>query len=330
MQKATWHYLVLAYAIAWLVWITAQFLGAGPDHGEYVVAFGSAGPALAAIFLSRRGADSAGERLPTRILSFFVLWLFAWAIYVANDKLRGILAPTSAPYYLTVGLLAAIPAWILSGAFTRDSGVRELLRALIHPGNWRWQAAAFFFWPAVLLIPAVIAHLAHRPLNWPAPQDATWMSAAFGGVFFLNNFVFTALLEEPGWRGFLLPRLQQRFSPLLASLLVWLPWAFWHAPLDFHRPSRFTVMSYLLIRVVLLIPITILFTWLYNRSGGNVLTSMIFHTSMNTFPFVLPYYPPAMAMVILIAIAVIFTDRMWRPLGVSSASSATADPANLI
>jgi len=312
MKRQVWLYLILAYAITWLIWITAQFFGAGPDHGEYVVAFGSAGPALAAIFLARRGADSGGERLPTRILSFLVLWLFAWAIYIANDKLRGIHAPTSVIYYATVGLLAAIPGWILSGAFTRDSGVRELLRALVHPGNWRWQAAAFFFWPAVLLVPAVIAHLLHRPLNWPAPRDATWMSAAFGGVFFLNNFLFTAVLEEPGWRGFLLPRLQGRFSPLLSSLLVWLPWALWHAPLDFHRPFHFTLVNYLLVRVVFLIPVTILLTWLYNRSGGNLLTPVIFHTSMNTFPFVLPYYPPAMAIVILIAIVVIFTDRMWR------------------
>jgi hypothetical protein len=46
---------------------------------------------------------------------------------------------------------------------------------------------------------------------------------------------------------------------------------------------------------------------------------------MNTFPFVLPYYPPAMAIVILIAIVVIFTDRMWRPLEVSMPPSAPAN-----
>jgi membrane protease YdiL (CAAX protease family) len=120
-------------------------------------------------------------------------------------------------------------------------------------------------------------------------------------------------LEEPGWRGFLLPRLQQRFSPLIASLLVWFPWAFWHAPLDFHRPFRFTLVNYLLIRVVFLIPITIILTWLYNRSGANLLTVIIFHAAMNTFPFVLPYFQPAFALVILFAIIVIFTDRMWRP-----------------
>jgi membrane protease YdiL (CAAX protease family) len=312
MRKQIWLYLILAYVLTWLIWITAQHFGVGPDRGEYVLAFGSAGPALAAILLSRRGQASTSERLATRLLSFAVLWLFAWAIYVANDKLRGIHPPTSLTYYLLVGLLAMIPSWILSGAFTRDAGVRELLRPLVHPGNWRWQAVAFFFWPAILLIPAAIAHLFHAPLTWPQHRPAVWLSAAYAGISFLSNFLFTAALEEPGWRGFLLPRLQQRFSPLLASLLVWFPWAFWHAPLDFHQPFRFTLQQYLLIRVVFLIPITIILTWLYNRSGANLLAVVIFHAAMNTFPFVLPNFPPAFGLVILWAIIVIFTDRMWR------------------
>ena len=312
MKRQIWLYLIFAYAFTWLIWLTAQQFGVGPDHGEYLAAFGGAGPALAAVFLSRRGPDSAGDRLPARLLSFSVIWLFAWAIYTANDKLRGIHAPTSVFYYAIVGLLATIPAWILSGAFTRDSGVRELLHALVHPGNWRWQATSFFFWPVMLLVPAALAHLFHRPLTWPQHRDTLWLSAAYAGISFMSSFLFTAALEEPGWRGFLLPRLQQHFSPLLASLFLWFPWALWHAPLDFHRPFRFTLANYLLIRVVFLIPITVILTWFYNRSGGNLLTVVVFHAAMNAFPFVLPYYPPAFALVILFAIVVIFTDRMWR------------------
>jgi membrane protease YdiL (CAAX protease family) len=323
MKKETWFFLILAYAVAWLVWITAELFGVGPDRGEYIAAFGVAGPALAAVFLSRRGQDGSGERLSTRLLSFALLWFFAWAVYIANDRLRGIHAPTSIPYYLLVGFLAAIPAWILSGAFTRDPGVRELLHSLVRPGNWRWQAVAFFFWPAILLIPAAIARLFHAPLTWPQHRDTIWLSTAYGGIAFLNAFLFTAAFEEPGWRGFLLPRLQQRFSPLLASLLVWFPWALWHAPLDFHRPFRFNLVDYLLLRVVFLIPITIILTWLYNRYRANLLTVIIFHAAMNTFPSVLPYYQWAYLLVILFAIAVIFTDRMWRQCPDTSGSSAT-------
>jgi membrane protease YdiL (CAAX protease family) len=322
MKKETWFFLILAYAIAWLVWITVGFV-AFVGVGGYVLAFGTAGPAIAAILLSRRGQGEVTQGLPTRIFSFAVLWLFATAICIANDKLRGLHTSSPIRYYLLLPLLAMIPTWILSGAFTRDPGVRELLHSLVHPGNWRWQAVAFFFWPAILLIPAGIAHLFHAPLTWPQHRDTIRLSTAYGGIAFLSAFLFTAALEEPGWRGFLLPRLQQRFSPLLASILVWFPWALWHAPLDFHRPFRFTLVTYLLIRVVFLIPITIILTWLYNRSGANLLTVVIFHAAMNTFPFVLPYFQPAFALVILFAVIVIFTDRMWRLCPDTSGSSAT-------
>lgn len=312
MKKQIWPFLILTYALSWLIWITALKLGAGVGSAEYILAFGTAGPAIAAILLSRRGQGEVTEHLPARLFSFAVLWLFAAAIYIANDKLRGIHAASSIRYYLLVALLAMIPAWILSGAFTRDSGVRELLHTLVHPANWRWQAVAFFFLPAILLSSAPIVHRFGGTLVWPPHRATIWLSAAYGGIFFLNNFLFTAALEEPGWRGFLLPRLQQRFSPLLASLLVWLPWALWHAPLDFSGGIGRSWMSYLQIRVILFLPVAIILTWLYNRSGGNLLTVTIFHAAMNTFPFVLPSAPKAFGLVILFAIIVIFTDRMWR------------------
>lgn len=312
MKKQIWLFLLLTFGITWLVWITAQSLGAGPDHGEYFVAFGSAGPALAAIFLSRRSGENVPSHPAARFFSFTFLWLLAWIIYIANDKLRGIHAPTSLLYYCVVGVLAMIPAWILSGAFTRGAGVRELLQTFTRPANWGWQAFAFLFWPVLLLAPAILIYALHGSLVTPHHNGPLWLFAVYSAISFFSSFLFAAVFEEPGWRGYLLSRLQQRFSPILATLLVWLPWALWHAPLDFHRPFRFTLVQYILIRVVFLIPISIILTWLYNRSGRNLLAVAIFHAAMNTFPFVLPYSRPAVGLVILFAIAIVFTDRMWR------------------
>jgi membrane protease YdiL (CAAX protease family) len=190
-------------------------------------------------------------------------------IYVANDKMRSAQV-ASHSYYLIVAPLAMLPAWIASGAFTRDTGVRELLRTLVYPRNWGWQAIAFFFFPAISLIPAAVVHLSGGASVWPEDRGTFWSFAIHGAIFFLNNFLFTAVLEEPGWRGFLLPRLQQRFSPLLASLLVWLPWAL--SPFDFTGGVGRTWLNYVQIRVIFFIPITIILTWLYNchRSSGNV------------------------------------------------------------
>lgn len=84
---------------------------------------------------------------------------------------------------------------------------------------------------------------------------------------YLVSFVFVALLgggfEEPGWRGFALPRLQTRHSPLVATLILALFWGLWHLPLyglGFVGPMLYTFY----------------YTFLYNRTGS-VLLCILLH-----------------------------------------------------
>lgn len=304
--KQALQFLALAFAICWAVWIAALKLGAGVGADEYILAFGSAGPAIAAIFLSRRRELRESNSGPAlRVLKFAVIWLLAWPTYLLNDRLRGIPTQSGRVYFIVVGALALIPAWILSGAFSRDAGVRDLLRTLILPRNLRWQAVALLFFPAFLLVPASIVHFLGGTLVWPQPHRSAWSFLAFAAVFFLTNFLFTSVMEEPGWRGFLLPRLQQRFSPLLATILVWLPSMLWHIPLDLSGSVASNLFFFLQVRVLFAIPVALILTWLYNRSAGNLLAASLFHASMNTFPFILPYSPKMLGLLILFAIFVV-------------------------
>ena len=119
-----------------------------------------------------------------------------------------------------------------------------MLRRLVHlPG--RWSVIALLLYPAIQLVPALMAHLFHLPLVRPERNGTTLVLVADSLMFFLFNIFFVAVLEEPGWRGFLLDRLEDKFSPLAASIAVWLPWALWHAPLDYYRPVRFSLVMYL-------------------------------------------------------------------------------------
>jgi membrane protease YdiL (CAAX protease family) len=305
-------FIALAFGISWLIWISAIRLGARPGVGEEILGFGSAGPAIAAIFLSR-----SRRKVPTVSPTARLLWLGllcapCWAIYVVSDKMRGVTPTLSLRFGLIVALLAAIPAWIGSGAFSSDAGVRDLLRTLTVPQNWRWQAVAFFSFPVILVVPTAILHAFGVAVVWQRGSGTLWSLATYGAFMFLRNLFFTAFFEEPGWRGFLLPLLQRKCSPLLASLLVWLPWALWHAPLDFSGGVGHSLMYYVQIRVIFLIPITIIMTWLYDRSGGNILSTTIFHAGMNTFPFVLPYAPPVLGLIFVWAGYAVFADKMWR------------------
>ena len=324
LMKQCGTFIALAFGISWLIWISAIQLGARPGMGEEILSFGASGPAVAAIFLSLRGQKIASNSLPVRLLWFAVLWLPCWATYVISDKMRGVTTTLSLHFCLIVALLAMIPAWIASGAFSASPGVRDLLRTLVHPQNWRWQAVAFFSFPVLLLIPSAIVRLFGVAVTSPRFSGTVWSFAGSGVLMFLRNFFFTAVLEELGWRGFLLPRLQQKLSSLVASLLLWLPWALWHAPLDFTGGVGRTWINYVQVRVIFFIPITIILTWLYNRSGRNILSAAVFHAGMNTFPFFLPYAPPVLALIFIWAGYTVIADKMWRRKDADERSLPTA------
>ena len=307
-------FVALAFGITWLVWIPARRLGAHVGVGEEILAFGTAGPAIAAILLSRSRQKAPATGIATRLFWFALLWAPAWAVYILSDKMRGVTPAPSLRFCLIVAVLAAIPAWIGSGAIASDAGVWGLLRTLAIPRNWRWHAIAFFSLPVVLLVPAAIAHALGRPVVVPRATVSICPWIAYSTLMFLRALFFTAYFEEPGWRGYLLPLLQRRFSPLVATVLVAIPWSLWHAPLDYHGPVGVSLMNYLRVRVVSLFLVAILLTWLYNRSRGNIFTMAVFHAGMNTFPIVLPYTTASLGLVVLWVLYVIFSDKMWRRL----------------
>lgn len=305
LAKEITSYLVLAFGISWVLLIGAIKLGLAEEY----LNIGVAGPALAALILSARNHESRDPFSSGRLLWFSCAWLLCWIVICLHYLWRndGPLQVRLNPWLL---IPAAIPAWILSGAFSGNGGVRSLVRRITHTPN-RWSLFALLCLPLMLGIPSILAYALHAKLVWPEGHGSAMASNADGFVFFLFNLFFVATEEEPGWRGFLLDRLQRKFSPLVSSLLVWFPWAIWHAPLDYYRPGRFSLVTYVLLRVVFLIPLTIVLTWLYNRSRRSIQATVVFHASMNTVPFVMPYYQPAWILLFVFAGYAIISDKMW-------------------
>lgn len=104
-------------------------------------------------------------------------------------------------------------------------------------------------------------------------------------------FVFVLLVgggqEEPGWRGFALPRLQRRYSALAASLVIGAVWAVWHAPLFAVGLPRNASGNFLLY-AALVVGLSVLLTWCYNGTDGSVLLAMLFHAGVNAAGGLLP------------------------------------------
>jgi membrane protease YdiL (CAAX protease family) len=146
--------------------------------------------------------------------------------------------------------------------------------------KWRvsvkWWLAAFFMPVILYSIMAGIHILLGGQLNWSEVS----LLALPGG--FLTVFLWGGGNEELGWRGFALPRLQEKYRPFIASLGIGVVWTLWHAPVgiielgfvDWAKDLPFYMMN--------VTGISFVATWLYNKTGGSVLLAMVFHASVNS------------------------------------------------
>jgi uncharacterized protein len=91
---------------------------------------------------------------------------------------------------------------------------------------------------------------------------------------------FVALGEEVGWRGYALPALQARYGALLSSVILGALWALWHLPLFFNPDLHYSNMPFVL-QLAFQIPAAILFTWVFNSTGGSVLIAILMHAVLN-------------------------------------------------
>lgn len=137
----------------------------------------------------------------------------------------------------------------------------------------RWYAVIFGL--PIALGAVGLAIMAAFGVTVTLPAAAAWREAPERFVFI---FLFVGLGEEPGWRGFALPRLQASRSPVAASFILAPIWALWHLPLMGNEFPAPIIPAFLLS----LLGGTLTQTWLFNRTKGSVLAQMLFHAGVNT------------------------------------------------
>ena len=165
-----------------------------------------------------------------------------------------------------------VAALLLTAVTGGRTAVTDLLRGFLRVRvGWRWYAMALTLLPALAALAAYLAWL------WgaPAPGGALLGSASAAlGVLALRlvNPWDGPGSEELGWRGFALPRLQQRYSPLTANLVLAGAVVVWHLRL---------VVAGDLPPVALIgtVAATLLFGWLYNSTNGSLLLVYLFHAT---------------------------------------------------
>jgi membrane protease YdiL (CAAX protease family) len=217
------------------------------------------------------------------VLTYAVTWVFLgpfvylWRVVLDRSFEPWLLLFFPGAYGPTIAAL--VMAYVLEGR----TGIKHLLAKLFIwrvPGRWYFGV---IFLPIALLILAVgLSDFRGTALATFVPGN---LFAAIP-LYLLVALPFGPLGEELGWRGFALPRLQARFTPLVSSLILGVIWTFWHTPMfwfpgaaipSFLELSLFSVLLYL----ALVTAEAVLFTVVFNHTGGSVLIAILFHLTFN-------------------------------------------------
>jgi uncharacterized protein len=257
-----------------------------------------------------------------RMITFFVLaFVVSWAPWALTAA--GI--PVGTPFFPGGPLVAALVTIALTDG---RRGYRALGSRLIRwRVGWVWYVVALGL-PVLLVL---VTGFATSWLGAPAPDFSgiIWADVVLLLAFRMVDVTDGAAGEEPGWRGYALPHLQARLSPVSAAALLGVLVAGWHIPL--------VVLGSLgWIGLPTTVAITFLYVWLFNRTGGSLLMTILFHASQGAFTFGMLGFTGADAeragyvyfgVVVVTVAAILALDRpAWqRPSGSSPATSRTRD-----
>jgi membrane protease YdiL (CAAX protease family) len=258
-------------------------------------------PAMTTSHAATRSGDARPGVLARHPLVFFFLIAYAggWLLElpVVFSRTGTGLLPYSLPKVVVIVLIAAatftgptLSAFVMARATEGKEGPKRLLRRYaLWRVRLRWYLVVLLVIPAsellgAIVLPGVLA--SYRPLT---PAMMLGYPLALVATFVLGG----PLGEEPGWRGFALPRLQAACGPLTGSLLLGVLWALWHLPLFWSGVWTPPTVANVVMFIVMITALTVVMTWVFNNARGSLLITMLMHASFNTFAnkVVAPLFP---------------------------------------
>jgi len=242
------------------------------------------------------------------LLFYFVIaYAISWTYELIVMGALHITGSLGAALNVVFTLGPMLAALLMTAVTQGRAGIRQLLRRFV---LWRVGIAWY-----LLVLPGVFVVQLLPYLVLPGAFAAFHQSGLASPRFWLPFLILYvaafiaggSLGEEPGWRGFALPRLQQRFGPLVGTLILGVPWGLWHLPQFLVIPGNFPgfngagtgfigILVPIVLFVIMVMAMAYVFTWVFNNTRGSLLLAMLLHTSINTPSIMLPYLFPSLAL----------------------------------
>ena len=217
-----------------------------------------------------------------------VLWLASAAI--ANAQGFALYSNTTISKVFTDGFVS--PLHVLAFCMFSAAVYGPLIAALLVRRATGWRATkprrkVSLAWCAVVALIAIGIYVP-SVIVIAFSGGAPWLAFPLWSLPIVFAYqVITSGMEEPGWRGFLLPALLKNHTPDTAGWLSGLAWAGWHFALVipmYWGLGVLPMLSSLAGFTMAIIGAAFIYTWLYQRTQ-NLWLAILLHASMNTATF---------------------------------------------
>ncbi|MEO8451957.1 MAG: CPBP family intramembrane glutamic endopeptidase [Gemmatimonadota bacterium] len=241
-------------------------------------------------------------------LTFVITWITVGLFLVVPSVMESIAGPMTQrnPFFFLAVYAPMLTALLLTARLEGRAGLRDLLG---RAGKWRVRWV-WYLVPLVLIPIIDIGSDQVRVLVTHTPTQVPW--SYWPHAFLAAPLaLFTdagPLGEELGWRGFALPRLLRRFSPLAASLILGVIWSLWHLPAFFLSQLSQAKLS-LPIFIVAGMSLSVLMTWVYQHTGSVLVAGILMHLFSNLQAGDFSWYA-AVAAVVAIGVVVATRARL--------------------
>lgn len=241
--------------------------------------------------------ERADERTLLRVrranpwLFFVVVFCWSWAFWIGAAALKmSVLSPVGQGLEL-IGLLGPMLGGIGLTYLTQDrESQRDYWARIVDPRRIPalWYAVIVFFapvlWTLALLIETALGDaLALAEIG--GKIAAAFASPSTTLALLTWTILFGPIPEEFGWRGYVLDRLQARWSALVASLILGVVWAIYHLPLFYMRDTYHAAQgawsSWFWLFMIQVVALAIVFTWIFNNTRRSTLAAILFHFVIN-------------------------------------------------
>jgi uncharacterized protein len=180
--------------------------------------------------------------------------------------------------YVAAIIAPHVAALVITAAEGGRAGLRAFYRRVLRRVPFRWAIVAICVPPIIYLIRDLFY------VGFSLPYGAFFHHPPRTVSMLIVGQLVVVLGEEPGWRGFALPRLIARFGPIGGTLILGIAWAVWHLPLFMIAGTPQYETGFLPF-ALMLIAWSMVITLLVLRAQGSVIPAMLFHAAANICAF---------------------------------------------